>query len=179
MQFKTLSSQVLLRGHVFTIRQDTVQVDDGRITHFDVVEHHGSVVIVPVDADNNLIFVRQYRHAVQKDILELPAGTLEENEAPLACAQREIREETGLAARAWEKIGAFYLAPGYSTELMHVFLARDLYSAPLSPDEYEDLQVERIPLDEVAALARRGGLPDSKSLAALYLALPRLASSPI
>lgn len=174
MRFKTLSSKILLKGHVFTIREDLVEIDGQQITHYDVVEHHGSVVILPIDAEGNLLLVRQYRHAAGKDLLELPAGTLEPDEEPLACAQREIREETGMAANEWINLGSFYLAPGYSTELMHVYLARDLYESPLEPDQFEFLQVERIPRDKIADLVRRGGLPDSKSLAALYLALPYL-----
>ncbi len=175
MQFKTIASETLLKGRVFAIRRDKVQLEDGRTTHYDVIEHHGSVVILPIDAEGNLVLVRQYRHAVGHELLELPAGTLDHpDEAPLACAQREIREETGMAARNWQALGAFYLVPGYSTEKMHVFLATDLYPSPLQPDEYEFLRVERVPLEQVWDLVARGDLPDAKSLAALYLARPRL-----
>jgi ADP-ribose pyrophosphatase len=160
---------------VFTIRRDKVALEDGRTTHFDIVEHHGSVVILPVDPENNLLLVRQYRHAAGKSLLELPAGTLEPGEAPLACAQREIREETGMAANRWEKIGTFYLAPGYSTENMHVYLATDLYPSPLQPDEYEFLNVERIPLSKIRQVVAQGLLPDAKSLSALYLAAPHFS----
>jgi ADP-ribose pyrophosphatase len=175
MKFTTVHSETLLKGRVFTIRRDEVALADGRTTHFDIVEHHGSVVILPVDQDGNLVLVRQYRHAAGRELLELPAGTLEPDEDPFDCAQREIREETGLAARTWQKIGSFYLAPGYSTENMHVYLATDLYPAPLQPDEYEFLHVERIPLAEIQQAVAQGLLPDAKSLAALYLASPYFA----
>ncbi len=175
MKFTTIASETLLQGRVFTIRRDQVQLEDGRTTHYDVIEHHGSVVILPIDKAGNLVFVRQYRHAVGRELLELPAGTLDHpDEAPLACAQREIREETGLAARNWQALGTFYLVPGYSTEKMYVFLATDLYPAPLQPDEYEFLRVERVPLAQVRQIISTGGLPDAKSLAALYLAAPHL-----
>ncbi len=175
MKFTTLSSETIFQGRVFAIRRDKVQLGDGRQTHYDVIEHHGSVVVLPVDEAGNLVLVRQYRHAIGQELLELPAGTLDHpGESPLACAQREIREETGLAAQTWQALGSFYLVPGYSTEKMHVFLATDLYPSPLQPDEYEFLQVERIPLGEIWQRVARGDLPDAKSLAALYLARPHL-----
>jgi len=102
--------------------------------------------------------------------MELPAGTLEKDEAPETCAAREIREETGFAARRMEPLGGFFLAPGYSTEYMYVYLATGLYKAPLKSDEDEFLQVEAIPLAEALEMSRMGKLPDAKSLAALWLA---------
>ncbi len=104
------------------------------------------MVILPVDDQGNLFFVRQYRHAAGLDLLELPAGTLDEGEAPEACARREVREETGMAAGKMEHLGGFYLAPGYSTEYMHVYLATGLHSDPLEADADEFLTVEVIPL---------------------------------
>jgi hypothetical protein len=98
MPFELLGSETLLKGRAFLIRRDHLRTPDGRETKFDIIEHGGSVVIVPVDQDGNLLFVRQYRHAAGVDLLELPAGTLEENENPAVCAAREIREETGFAA---------------------------------------------------------------------------------
>jgi ADP-ribose pyrophosphatase len=108
------------------------------------------------------------------DLLELPAGTLEEGEDPAVCAAREIREETGFAANKIEKIGDFYLAPGYSTEFMHVYLAQDLRHDPLEADADEFLSVEKIPFAEAVQMAERGEMPDAKSLAALLLARSHL-----
>ncbi|MGD0612876.1 MAG: NUDIX hydrolase [Anaerolineales bacterium] len=170
MAFELLKSEIVYPGRAFTIRRDHLRLPDGHETKFDIVEHHGSVVLIPVDEQGNLVFVRQYRHAAGLDLLELPAGTLDEGEAPEACARREIREETGLAARKLEDLGGFYLAPGYSTEYMHVYLATDLYPDPLEADADEFLSVERYPLAEAQALVERGDLPDAKSLAALFLA---------
>ncbi len=174
MKFELLDSEILLKGRAFAIRRDRLKTPDGRETKFDIIEHHGSVVILPVDQDNNLLFVRQYRHAAGDDLLELPAGTLEPGEDPAHCAAREIREETGFAAGRMEKIGQFYLAPGYSTEFMLVFLARDLEHDPLEADADEFLSVEKIPLAEAIQMAERGEVPDAKSLAALFLAKPHL-----
>ena len=172
--YELIESEIVYPGRAFTIRRDHLRMPDGHEAKFDIVEHVGSVVIIPVDEQENLLFVRQYRHAVEKDLLELPAGTLNKGEAPEVCAQREVREETGMAAGRLEHLGGFYLAPGYSTEYMNVYLATNLRHDPLEADADEFLSVERIPVAEAMAMAARGDIPDSKSLAAFTLALPRL-----
>lgn len=174
MSFELLDSQVLFQGRAFTIRRDRLKTPDGGETKLDIVEHGGSVVILPVDSEGRLLFVRQYRHAAGLDLLELPAGTRAGQEPHQECAAREIREETGMAARTLTRIGDFYLAPGYSTEFMAVFLATDLYSAPLQADADEFLELVRIPVQEALEMASRGAVPDAKSLAALFLARPHL-----
>ncbi len=170
MPFELLRSEILLKGRAFTIRRDLLKTPDGRETKYDIIEHVGSVVLVPLDEAGNVLFVRQYRHAAGLDLLELPAGTLDEGEDPDVCAAREIREETGFAADEMQKIGDFYLAPGYSTEFMRVYLARSLRHDPLEADADEFLSVERIPAAEALRMAEQGELPDAKSLAALLLA---------
>lgn len=170
MPFELIKSEPLFQGRAFKIRRDHLKTPDGRETKLDIVEHGGSVVIVPVDADGNLLFVRQYRHAAGLDMLELPAGTRDGDEPHDECAAREIREETGMEAGALKRIGDFYLAPGYSTEFMAVFLATDLKHNPLQADDDEFLQVEKIPVKEAIEMAERGEIPDAKSLAALLLA---------
>jgi ADP-ribose pyrophosphatase len=174
MSFKLLKSEIVYPGRAFTIRRDTLRMPDGRETSFDIVEHVGSVIILPLDADGNLIFVRQYRHAAGLDLVELPAGTLDKGEAPEDCATREVREETGMAAGKLESLGGFYLAPGYSTEYMYVYLATDLRYDPLEPDADEFLTVERFPLYEALAMSERGEIQDAKSLAAILLARKHL-----
>jgi ADP-ribose pyrophosphatase len=174
MPFELLKSEVLMKGRAFAIRRDTLKTPDGRETKFEIIEHSGSVVIIPIDENGEMLFVRQYRHATDQDLLELPAGTLDEDEDPEVCAAREIREETGMAAGKLTKLGEFYLAPGYSTEFMVVFLATDLSHNPLEADADEFLSVESIPVAEAIEMAARGEVPDAKSLAALFLAKPRL-----
>ncbi len=175
MKFELINSETIFKGSVFTIRRDSLRTPDERITKFDIVEHHGSVVILPIDKNGNLLLVRQYRHAAMDNLLELPAGTLDSpEEVPLDCAAREIREETGMAAGKLKELGKFYLAPGYSTELMTVFLATELSFDPLEADADEFLQVEKLPLAEVFSLAEAGKMPDSKTLAALLMARPHL-----
>ena len=172
--FELLRSEVLMKGRAFTIRRDFLKTPDGRETKFEIVEHGGSVVIIPLDADGNLLFVRQYRHAAGMDMLELPAGTRDGDEPFEDCAAREIREETGMEARKLTHIGSFYLAPGYSTEYMGVFLATDLHHNPLEADDDEFLTLEKIPVKEAIAMAEHGDMPDAKSLAALLMARPHL-----
>lgn len=175
MKFELLNSETIFKGRVFTVRRDNLRTPDGRITKFDIVEHHGSVVILPIDNDGNLLLVRQYRHAAMDNLLELPAGTLDPEEDPAHCAAREVREETGMGAGKLEELGKFYLAPGYSTELMTVFLATELRVDPLDPDEDEFLEVEKIPLAEAFSLAETGQMPDAKTLAALLMARSHLS----
>ena len=168
--FELLKSETLLQGRAFKIRRDQLKTPDGRETMFEIIEHGGSVIIIPIDADGNLLFVRQYRHAAGRDLLELPAGTRDDNEPFEVCAAREIREETGMEAGKLQKVGEFYLAPGYSTEFMVVYLATNLKHNPLEADDDEFLEVEKIPVGEVVQRVERGEIPDAKSLAALLLA---------
>ncbi len=170
MEFKEIGSTPIYHGRVFDVRQDQVRLPSGRVVHLDIVAHPGAVVLVPVDAQGYLWFVRQYRHAVGKDMLELPAGTLEAGEDIEACAYRELREEIGMSAGTLQKIGEFYPAPGYSTECLYIFLASDLRPDPLPGDDDEFIQVERFPADQAFALAEGGSVLDAKTLAALMLA---------
>ncbi len=168
--FELLGSELVLQGRSFKLRRDHLKTPDGRETSYEIVEHGGSVVLLPIDSDRNILFVRQYRHAAGQELIELPAGTRNGDESYEACAAREIREETGMAAGNMDRIGDFYLAPGYSTEFMAVFLATDLSSAPLEADEDEFLQVVKFPARQAIEMAERGEVPDAKSLAALFLA---------
>lgn len=174
MKFELLGSEVIYKGHAIILRVDDLRTPDGRTVKYDIVEHHGSVIIIPVDENGNIYFVRQYRHAAGLEMLELPAGTLEPGEEPAFCAAREVREETGMQAANIKEIGSFYLAPGYSSEFMHVFLATGLSHNPLAADADEFLSVETISLSDALKLAASGSLSDSKSLAALLLAQPYL-----
>lgn len=174
MPFELIKSEMLLQGRAFKIRQDYLKTPDGRDTKLEIVEHGGSVVLVPMDNVGNLLFVWQYRHAAGKDLLELPAGTRDEQESFEECAAREIREETGMQAGKLQKLGEFYLAPGYSTEFMAVFLATELDENPLQADDDEFLQVEKIPLKQAIDMAERGEIQDAKSLAAFLLAKSHL-----
>jgi NTP pyrophosphohydrolases including oxidative damage repair enzymes len=174
MPFELIKSETILQGRAFKIRRDYLKTPHGQETRLEIIEHGGSVVIVPIDPEGNILFVRQYRHATGQDMLELPAGTRDGDEPYEACAAREIREETGMEAAKLEKVGEFYLAPGYSTEFMAVFLATDLEQNPLDADEDEFLSVEKIPLQKAMEMLKSGEVKDAKSLAAFLLAKSHL-----
>ncbi|MGD0173007.1 MAG: NUDIX hydrolase [Anaerolineales bacterium] len=176
MSFEVVSSENKYSGRVLTLRVDRVRLANGKETGLEILEHRGSVVMVPVDADGGIWLVRQYRHAAGREILELPAGTLETGEDPAACAGRELREEIGMAAGTLTRIGGFFLAPGYATEFMHVFLAGDLHPDRIPGDEDEILRPEKISLMELRQRLEAGNLEDAKTVAALAMALPRLAA---
>jgi ADP-ribose pyrophosphatase len=163
-------SEILFSGHLVQLRRDEVLLPNGVAHSFEVVVHPGAVTLVPIDDQGRVWFVRQYRHATGERLLELPAGTLNPGEAPEACADRECREEIGMAASRLSPMGGFFLAPGYSTEYIHLFLAQGLSPAPLKGDEDEDLELEVVPFTEVKDWIARGDLRDAKSLAALLLA---------
>lgn len=174
MPFELIKSETILQGRAFKVRRDYLKTPDGLETKLEIIEHGGSVVVMPIDHEGNILFVRQYRHATGQDLLELPAGTRNGTEPYEECAARETREETGMEAGRLEKIGEFYLAPGYSTEFMAVFLATDLKHNPLDPDEDEILSIEKIPVKKAVEMALSGKFPDAKSLAALLLAKSHL-----
>ncbi|HUF38163.1 MAG TPA: NUDIX hydrolase [Anaerolineales bacterium] len=164
-----LASRLVYTGRVFRVRSDRVRLPSGAEPTLDVVEHGGAVVIVPRLDPDRLVMIRQYRYAAGTDLLEFPAGTLEPGEDPGACAQRELREETGYAAQTLKALGGFYLAPGYSTEYLHIYLADGLSESPLPGDEDEILHAEIKTLSEIEQAARSGEIEDAKSLAAFYL----------
>lgn len=174
MPFELIRSETLLQGRAFKVKRDYLKTPKGDETKLEIIEHGGSVVIVPIDEEGNLLFVRQYRHAAEQDLLELPAGTRAQGEPFEECAAREIREETGMEASKLQKVGDFYLAPGYSTEFMTVFLATELKDNPLQADFDEFLQLERIPVKSADEMFERGEVLDAKSLAAWLLAKPHL-----
>ena len=135
----------------------------------EIVEHPGAVAIVAVDTDGMVALVRQLREAARKELLELPAGTLEEGEQPLDSARRELEEETGLTGGAWRELAAFYTTPGFCRERMHLFAAEGVESGPASPEEDEQLELIRWRVQDVAA--RLGEIEDAKTLAGLLLYL--------
>jgi ADP-ribose pyrophosphatase len=137
----------------------------------EIVEHPGAVAIVAIDGDGMLTLVRQRREAVRSELLELPAGTLEEGEAPLACARRELAEETGLRGGTWRESTAFYTTPGFCRERMYLFFAEQLERGDASPESDEQLEIVRWATEEIGA--KLGEIEDAKTLAGLLLYLYR------
>jgi ADP-ribose pyrophosphatase len=168
-KFKHLKSEYAFQGRAFKLRKDWLRTPDGREVIYEIIEHPGAVTIIPVDEERRILFVKQYRPATGEVLLELPAGTLNPGEEPAECAAREVREETGMAAHQIDRLGELWLAPGYSTEKLHFFLATGLYSAPLEQDEDEFINVEPITYEDALEMARKGQIHDGKTMAGLLM----------
>ncbi len=169
----TISSEHKYKGKRISVRLEHVRLSDGTESTRDIVDHPNAVVILAIDDNHNVLFVRQYRKAPEIELLELPAGVMDPEETdPLKSAQRELREETGYAAGELIPLGSFYSAPGTMTELLYCFLARNLTYDPLPADEDERIELERMSFAEAVNTARAGGFQDSKTLASLFLAEP-------
>lgn len=165
-----VSSQTVYQGKIVNVRSDTVLLPNGRQTVREVVEHAAAVVIVPIDAEDNVLLVRQYRYPTEQFILEAPAGGVDEGESPDDCAQRELQEEVGYASRNLRTMGGFWSAPGFSTEFLYAYLAKDLVPSKLSADDDEAIEVIRTPLSNIDRLIRLGEIQDAKTIAALLMA---------
>lgn len=167
--YETLNQKIVARGRAFNVRNDTIRLPNGEVTEFNIVDHADSVTVVPVDADGGLWFVRQYRVPAAQSLLELPAGVLEPGEDAASGAQRELREEIGMAAAQLIQLSSFYLAAGYCTEYMTIFLALELSPSPLPQDADEFLTLEKYTLAQALQKMANGDLPDAKTQLALLL----------
>ena len=161
----------LLDGKVFDVERDRVRFEDGRQVDLDVVRHRPSVVLIPMPSKDEVILVRQYRHAIAKWIWELPAGTTERDEDLEIAAARECHEEIGLYPQKLTLLGTLYPTPGFCDEAMNFYLAEDLRDPGhgAAHDEDEQLEPKTLRLDEVEAMARRGELEDMKTVCGLEL----------
>ena len=164
-------SRVVHEGRVIEVRVDDVEIREGLHVRRDVVKHPGAVVMLAVDAEERILWIRQHRWAAGRELLELPAGTLEANEEPAACARRELAEETGFAAAQWQALGGFYSAPGFCDEYLYAFAASNLTPQQADGDEDEDITLEPLTLEETLARVDAGDIVDAKSLATLMLYL--------
>lgn len=159
----------IYEGRLLNVYDDEIRFDDGAVAHREVVEHPGAVCVVALDGSERVALVRQWRHAIGRALWELPAGTRDRaDETPEEAARRELHEEVGVAARAWAHLGAWPLAPGYSSEVMHFFLATQIESKAGQPDPDERLQAGWFRQAEAIDLAQRDGV-DVKTLAGLAL----------
>ncbi len=173
---EVLTTRTVFQGRIISVRVDTVRLPSGRTTTREVVVHPGAVVVVAPDDQGRVAMVRQYRPAIGRETLELPAGTREPAETAEACAARELAEEVGVQAAQWQPLVEFYSSPGFCTELLSVFLATRLSPAPAHPEEDEAIRREWIDLSAVPDLIARGVLVDAKTIAGLLVYLQRNAS---
>jgi ADP-ribose pyrophosphatase len=169
MPYQIESSTNAYSGSLIQVREDHVRAPSGHMHIYEIVEHPGAVTFVPLDQAGNVLLVQQYRHPAGGKLLEIPAGTLSPGEEPAECAYRECREEIGMAPGELIKLGAGYLAPGYSTEVLHFFLARELIPAPLDPDEDEELEIIKLPLKDLWKQVVEGKIQDIKTITGLAL----------
>jgi ADP-ribose pyrophosphatase len=177
MEERTVNSRRVFDGRLISVRVDEVELADGRRTRREIVEHPGAVVIAAWDGER-FATVRQWRHPAGSELLELPAGTLDPGEAPLATAARELAEECGLAAGSWLEGPRFYSAPGFCTELLHSFVATDLVEAPSIADADEELETGWLTLPEALAAIDEGRIMDAKSIALIGWLARRLPMAP-
>lgn len=159
-----IDSQVLCDGSFLKARSDTVRLPDGRTASREYIIHPGAVVVIPMLDDGRVLVERQFRYPVGRVMTEFPAGKLDPGEDPLACAQRELLEETGYTAREWASAGALHLAIAYSTEIIHIFFARGLKAGNQQLDADEFLEVTSMPVPELLEACRSGAVTDAKTL---------------
>ncbi len=166
----------VFKGRVLTLNLETVTLPNGRVTELEIAHHPGGAAVVAVNRAGQVCLLNQFRHAAGGWIREIPAGKLDGGEPPLACARRELAEEAGVTARRWDKLGEYLSSPGVLTEVIHVYLARELEAAEAAPEEHEVLEVEWVPLEKAVQMAAGGGLRDGKSLVGLLWAGAALAA---
>jgi ADP-ribose pyrophosphatase len=171
---KLISSKLAYKGKVFNVFSDTLQEPDGHRHIKDVIRHNGSVVMLAVDertnpADPDIILERQYRHAAGQYLLELPAGSRNPNEPPLAAAKRELIEETGYRAKKWTMLLRYFASPGFLGEWMQIYLARDLREGIATPELDEQIEIIRMPISKIMGMIDEGKIHDGKTIVGLSL----------
>ena len=171
------ASEIVYAGRVLTVRLDTVRLPDGTMSIREVIVHPGAVAIVPMLDETHVLFVRQWRNAAGGALLEIPAGGMEAGETPEECAVRELMEEIGYRPRKLLPLQSIYLAPGYSSELLRLFLATDLAPERRPHDVDERLEVVTLCWEEIDGCLRRGEFRDAKTISALLLAQRTLQGS--
>jgi ADP-ribose pyrophosphatase len=171
MAAKVNKKELLYAGRVFKLMRENITLENGVTTSLDIIRHPGASAMVPIYDASTVLLIKQYRHAVGGFIWEVPAGTLNDSEAPLECAKRELVEETGFNAETWEKLGEITPVPGYSDERIHVFLASDLRPARQNLDSDEVLSVHKIKLNDVVDMVNKGEIQDSKTISSLFMAI--------
>lgn len=164
---KTMKTDKLYEGKIINLRVDTVELPDKKYSKREIVEHPGSVGIIAI-IDDSLLMVRQFRKAVEKNLLEIPAGKMEINEEPRETALRELHEETGYRAERIEYLCEFYTSPGFTDEKIYLFLASDLVQEDLEVETNEYIELEKIKIDELMEMVEKGEITDSKTIIGIF-----------
>mgnify|MGYP006424018107 CR=1 FL=1 len=167
----TINSKTTLHeGRIFRLERENVMLENGVVTELDVIRHPGAAAIVPFSRQNTLLLIKQYRHAAGGFIWEIPAGTRDPGESALACAKRELIEETGFSARDWVELGEITPLPAYSDERIHIFGATDLTPSKQNLDEDEILDVHKILFEDALSMIRNNEIQDAKTISGLFMA---------
>lgn len=167
---KRISREIIFEGRVFTVTKDVNELADGRHANREIVLHSGGAGILPVDKDNNVTLVRQYRCGVGKVYLEICAGKTEKGENPMDCAVRELKEELGLTAGAVTSLGALGATPAYDSEIIYIYLATELEYVGQSLDDGEFLEIVKMPLSQAVEMVFDGRIEDAKTQIAILKA---------
>lgn len=167
LEENTIESKEIYAGEIIKVRYDLVQLPDGKRSGREIVEHSGGVTVIAVKDDGNILLVEQYRKPAEESLLELPAGKLEKGEEPIACARRELMEETGFAAGRMDYLFSFYTTPGFCNEVLHLFLATDLREVGGQTDEDENIILHQIGKEEILDMIKSGKIKDSKTIIGL------------
>jgi ADP-ribose pyrophosphatase len=171
-----VSSRRIYDGRVVSLRLDRVRLPSGRETEREIVEHAGAVGVVALDDQGDVLLVRQFRSALGRMLLEIPAGTVAEGEGARACAFRELVEETGYSAKQMEELYSFYSSPGFSNERIWLYLATNLQPGSQEPEIDETIEVVKLPLERALGMVEDGEISDGKSILGLLAARARVKS---
>lgn len=171
MNFDVTKSEIIYRGKVFNVVVDSIRYNSGNLGIREVAVHPGGAVVVPVKEDGKIIIVKQFRYPLKKTLLELPAGKLDPDEDPLNCAVRELEEETGYLANNVIKLGAINTTPGFCTEVLHIFLAKDLVPGEHKREEGEyGMEIYEYTFQEIDEKIKTGEVCDAKTICGIYMA---------
>lgn len=169
LEEKQLEKEYIYNGKIINLRRDMALLPNGKTATREVIEHPGGVCVVPLTDDNEVLFVRQFRYPYMEVILEIPAGKRDrgQDEDPLECGKRELKEETGAAAENYVDLGRLYPSPGYCGEVICMYAATGLDYGEMQPDDDEFLTVEKIPLERAVEMILSGEITDAKTQAAV------------